>query len=64
MWRNLGARASPLQRVGRQFSMPCKHTSWWHAWAVGSDKSRNVAPLSSSTINMPSHLTLQHANSA
>jgi hypothetical protein len=63
MWHHPGAWASPLRRMGREFPMPCKYTSWRRARAAGSDKSRNVALLSCTALNTLSHLALRHANS-
>jgi hypothetical protein len=62
-WHHTDARTPPLRRVGRQFPMSCKHTSWRHARIASSDKGRNVALLSCTTLNTPSHPNLQHANS-
>jgi hypothetical protein len=62
-WRDLDARTSPLRSVGHQFPMSCKHTSWRRTRVVSSDKEHNAAVLSCTVINMPSHPTLQHANS-
>jgi hypothetical protein len=62
-WCHLDAQASPQWRVGRQFPTPCKHASWQHTRAAGSDESLNAALFGCATLDASSHPTLQHANS-
>jgi hypothetical protein len=52
----------PATTRKRQSSTPCKHSSWRHTRAAGSDRSRNAALFSRAAPITPSRPTLRHAN--
>jgi hypothetical protein len=55
--------ATSTHKLPRQFHTPCKHISWQHPRAAGSDESLNAALFGCVALDAPSHPTLQHANS-